>query len=153
MIRFYKLFDLMNRRGLMRTDLLHIMSSRTLAKLNRGDPIRTDTIDKICDFLNVQPGDIMEYCPQNTKEDIEKGIEDLCERFDLFYDQIPKEEMKLIIKKHIKKTKDGEAILEHDKLIKEIKDIHFMRDLEDRMERKGRYKENKKENEEFKENK
>lgn len=149
MIRFYKLFDLMNRRGLMRTDLLHIMSSRTLAKLNRGDPIRTDTIDKICDYLNVQPGDIMEYCPPDSKEDIEKGIEDWCERLDIFNDQITKEEMKLIIKKHIKKTKDGEARLDHDKLIKEIKDLYYMRDLEDQLERKGRYKENKKENEEF----
>lgn len=61
MIRYYKLFDLLNRRGMKKTDLLAVMTSPTLAKLSKGVSITTDTICKICDFLNCQPGDIMEY--------------------------------------------------------------------------------------------
>lgn len=60
MIRYYKLFDLLNRRGMNRTDLLEIISSPTLAKLSKGQNINTDIIDKICIFLGCQPSDIME---------------------------------------------------------------------------------------------
>ncbi|MCQ4830134.1 helix-turn-helix domain-containing protein [Hungatella sp. SL.1.14] len=61
MIRYYKLFDLLNRRGMKKTELLKIMSSGTLAKLSKGDVIKSDIIDKICEFLKCQPDDIMEY--------------------------------------------------------------------------------------------
>lgn len=61
MIRYYKLFDLLTRRGMKKTDLLKIISSPTLAKLSKGETTTTDIICKICDFLDCQPGDIMEY--------------------------------------------------------------------------------------------
>lgn len=61
MLKYYKLFDLLNRRGMKKTDLLQIISSPTLAKLSKGETIKTDVICKICDFLNCQPSDIVEY--------------------------------------------------------------------------------------------
>jgi len=61
MMKFYKLFDLLNRRGMKKTDLLSVISSVTLAKLGKGESITTDVLCKICDFLDCQPGDIMEY--------------------------------------------------------------------------------------------
>ena len=60
MIRYYKLFDLLNRRGMKKTDLLQIISAPTLAKISKGKNIQTDVIDKICIALGWQPGDIME---------------------------------------------------------------------------------------------
>lgn len=60
MIRYYKLFDLLNRRGMKKTDLLEIISAPTLAKISKGKNIQTDVIDKICIALECQPGDIME---------------------------------------------------------------------------------------------
>jgi len=60
-IKYYKLFDLLNRRGLRKTDLLAIIASPTLAKISKGEIIRTDVIARICEFLNCQPGDIMEF--------------------------------------------------------------------------------------------
>ena len=60
MIRYYKLFDLLNRRGMKKTDLLQIISAPTLAKISKGKNIQTDVIDKICIALECQPGDIME---------------------------------------------------------------------------------------------
>lgn len=60
-IKYYKLFDLLARRDMKKTDLLDIISSPTLAKLSKGETVTTEVIAKICQFLNCQPGDIMEY--------------------------------------------------------------------------------------------
>lgn len=61
-IRYYKLFDLLQRRGLKKTDLLSLagISSPTLAKLSKGDTVTTEVIGKICNALDCQPADIME---------------------------------------------------------------------------------------------
>jgi putative transcriptional regulator len=61
MIKYYALFDLLNRRNMKRTDLLEVISSPTLAKLSKGQNVNTDIIDKLCNFLNCQPADIMEF--------------------------------------------------------------------------------------------
>ncbi len=65
MIKYYRLFDLLLRRGLKKTDLSTLagLSSPTLAKLSKGAVITSETIDRICRALNCQPGDIMEYIP------------------------------------------------------------------------------------------
>lgn len=65
-IRYYKLFDVLQRRGLKKTDLLKIanISSPTLAKLSKGKTVTTEVIEKICNALDCQPADIME----NIKE-------------------------------------------------------------------------------------
>lgn len=70
MLRFYKLFDLLNRRGLKKTDLYDIagLTSPVLAKLSKGEPVNSKTIDKICKGLNCQPGDIMEYIPDKEPD-------------------------------------------------------------------------------------
>jgi DNA-binding Xre family transcriptional regulator len=65
-IKYYKLFDILQRRDLKKTDLIKIagISSPTLAKLSKGETITTEVIEKICKALDVQPGDIMEI-PKN----------------------------------------------------------------------------------------
>lgn len=62
-IKYYKLFDLLNRRGMKKTDLLEIagIASPTLAKLTKGETVTTEVISRICAALGVQPGDIMEF--------------------------------------------------------------------------------------------
>ena len=64
-IKYYKLFDLLARKEMKKTDLLEIISSPTLAKLTKGEIVTTEVIQKICDFLNCQPGDIMENITEN----------------------------------------------------------------------------------------
>lgn len=59
-VRYYKLFDLLNRRGMKKSDLREILSPKTVAKLSKGDYISGETILKICLYLGCQPGDIME---------------------------------------------------------------------------------------------
>lgn len=62
-IRYYKLFDLLQRRGLKKTDLLDLagISSPTLAKLSKGGSVTTEVVERICDALGCQPADIMEF--------------------------------------------------------------------------------------------
>lgn len=61
MLRYYKLFDMLNRRSMNKSDLRIILSSKTIAKLSKGANIETNVIDKLCEYLECQPGDIMEY--------------------------------------------------------------------------------------------
>ena len=61
MMKYYKLFILLDKRGMKRTELLKVISSVTLTKLGKGESVTTDIICKICDFLDCQPGEIMEY--------------------------------------------------------------------------------------------
>ena len=59
-MRYYKLFDLLNRRSMKISDLRQIISSATVAKLKKGEYISGEVTEKICLFLHCQPGDIME---------------------------------------------------------------------------------------------
>ncbi len=60
MIKYYGLFDLLNRKGKKLSDLRNILSSATVAKLKKGEYISGEAIEKICIYLDCQPGDIME---------------------------------------------------------------------------------------------
>lgn len=64
-IRYYKLFDYLNRHDMKKGDLKNIagLSSATISKLSSGGNIEVETIDRICKGLGLQPGDIMEYIP------------------------------------------------------------------------------------------
>lgn len=61
MIVYYKLWDYLRRHRMSKISLLYCISSPTLAKLSKNQVVTTSTIDKICTYLNVDPGDIMEY--------------------------------------------------------------------------------------------
>lgn len=67
-MKYYKLFDLLARKGLKKTDLLKskIISSPTLAKLSKGETVTTEILSNICEALECQPGDIMEYIPSTS---------------------------------------------------------------------------------------
>ncbi len=61
MLNYTKLWMLLESKGMKKTDLKKVISSVTLAKLGKNETISSDTIEKLCGFLNCQPGDIMEY--------------------------------------------------------------------------------------------
>lgn len=73
MIRYYRLFELLDKKGMKKTDLLDIISSPTLAKLAKGESVTTTIIDKICSYLQCQPNDIMEH--YTTKKINGKDVE------------------------------------------------------------------------------
>lgn len=73
-MKYYKLADLLNRRGLKRKDLLDVVSEPTLTKLSKGESVSTSVLSAICCKLNCDISDIAEYeydeadkCKQNTK--------------------------------------------------------------------------------------
>ena len=61
MIKYYRLFDLLNRRGMKKSDLRAVVSPATIAKLSKGKCISGKKIEKICTYLHCKISDIMEY--------------------------------------------------------------------------------------------
>lgn len=127
MIKYYKLFDMLMRRDMKKTDLLKIISAPTLAKLSKGETVKTDIIDKICIFLECQPGDIMECVKDLPPEELmtDKAYHKLYERFEIYQDIITEEEFRKIVDKCIVKKTRGEVRINEDKLIRLIKENYI----------------------------
>ena len=74
-IRYDKLFALMEQKGIkknhLRTHKEHRIYSRVIERMQEGGAVDTKTINKLCVILDCQPGDILEYVPDNpTPEEI-----------------------------------------------------------------------------------
>lgn len=61
MINYFPFWDKMLRTGHKQKELREIISPATINKLRKNETVTTETIDKLCQFLNCQPGDILEY--------------------------------------------------------------------------------------------
>lgn len=63
MITYNKLFLLLESQGKSATNWLRIngMHPSVVNKLRKNERVNTDTIDRLCELLNCQPGDILEY--------------------------------------------------------------------------------------------
>lgn len=66
-IVYDKMLNLMNERGInsyvCKRD--NIIGQATYKKIKEGGDIDTRTIAKMCEILNCQPGDLLEYVPDN----------------------------------------------------------------------------------------
>ena len=63
-ISFNKLFKLLESRGLTMYSLRKdkVIGTATLEKMRKGEGhVDTRSIESLCQYLNCQPGDIMEY--------------------------------------------------------------------------------------------
>ncbi len=69
-IRFYKFFDYMARNGISKTDVKNRLgiSSATSARLFNNESISLQVINDICDKYNLQPGDLMEFIPDQESK-------------------------------------------------------------------------------------
>lgn len=64
-ISYEKLFALMETKGFKKYDLRkNGIHAAVVDKLIKGGTVDTTTIEKLCRVLNCQPGDIMEYVPE-----------------------------------------------------------------------------------------
>ncbi len=72
-IKYYKLFDIMQRKEITKSQLAESVgiSSATMAKLSANKPVNLNIINRLCEALKVQPGDILEYIPENTSSKME----------------------------------------------------------------------------------
>ena len=68
-ISYKRLWHVLLDKGLNKARLRENgIHSATIAKMSKGQAVSTDTIDKLCALLDCQPGDIMEYVPDETGE-------------------------------------------------------------------------------------
>ena len=67
-IIYTKLFQLLKERNKTMYDLRKdkIVGTATLEKMRKADGhIDTRSIEKLCEYLDCQPGDLMEYIPES----------------------------------------------------------------------------------------
>ena len=65
MIVYYKLDKLLNERKITKTKLCKDtkISTNIVSKISKNEVFKTDTLNRICEYLHVQPYDIMEWIP------------------------------------------------------------------------------------------
>lgn len=66
MLSYAKLWTLLEKKGMKKTDLKEVISGNTLAKLGKNEAISSTVIEKLCAFLQCQPGNIMEYVSEEA---------------------------------------------------------------------------------------
>lgn len=69
-ILYNKLLSLMSEKGLTTYKIRKgkIISEGTLQSIRQGKSVTTDSIASLCQALNCQPGDILEYVPDEAME-------------------------------------------------------------------------------------
>ncbi len=65
MIVYYKLDTLLSERKITKTQLCKDtgISTNVVSKISKNEIFKTDTLNRICEYLKVQPSDIMEWIP------------------------------------------------------------------------------------------
>ena len=72
MIVYYKLGNILKERKMQWKDLCNaVISVNMPTRFSQNKNISSDTIDKVCAFLNVQPGEIMEYVDEDKAKEAE----------------------------------------------------------------------------------
>lgn len=71
-IDFHKLFEKMEEKKIKKIDLRKLKKNPihplTIQRLVKGEAVSTDTIIILCDLLDCNPGDIMEYVKNKKAE-------------------------------------------------------------------------------------
>ncbi len=69
-IKYTKLLDMMEKRGITSYTIKRdgIIGQATFRKIKEGGHIDTRTIEKLCEYLNCQPGNIMEYVKEEDTD-------------------------------------------------------------------------------------
>jgi len=69
MIVYDKLANILKERNMMWKDLCKSgISTNVPTKFSQNKVVSSDTIDKVCAYLQVQPGDIMEWISEEEQE-------------------------------------------------------------------------------------
>ena len=69
-VSYAKLFELMESKGLKKVDLrkTYKINPKTVDSLVNNRSVTVDTIIQLCEILDCQPGDLMEYIPAESLE-------------------------------------------------------------------------------------
>lgn len=65
MIVYYRLDTLLSKRKITKTKLCKDtgISTNVVSKISKNEVLKTDTLNRICEYLQVQPSEIMEWIP------------------------------------------------------------------------------------------
>lgn len=65
-VSYDKLWDILNERNMMKTDLVRSakISTNAMAKLGRNEDVRVGILVKICSYLECTIDDIMDIIPE-----------------------------------------------------------------------------------------
>lgn len=79
MIVYRKLDELLKEREISKNRLGKEtgISTNIISKISKNEGFKTETINRICEYLKVQPGDIMEWIPDSDYEDKKKAKEEV----------------------------------------------------------------------------
>lgn len=73
MIVYYKLANILKERNMQWKDLCNAgISINTPTKFSQNRSMNTDVIDKVCEYLQVQPSEIMEWISMEDYEKMQK---------------------------------------------------------------------------------
>lgn len=78
-IKYNKLFELLESKGMNKNTLRanKVIGTATLEKMRKGEGHIDDrSINSLCAFLHCQPGDIMEYVEDGSKDNAAVGGEE-----------------------------------------------------------------------------
>lgn len=66
-VSYRKLFELLNAKGIKKIDLRNTygINPKTVDSLTKNKSVTVETIMQLCEILHCQPGDIMEYVPDD----------------------------------------------------------------------------------------
>lgn len=79
MIVYRKLDELLKAREISKNRLGKEtgISTNIISKISKNEGFKTETINRICEYLKVQPGDIMEWIPDSDYENKQKAKEEV----------------------------------------------------------------------------
>ena len=79
MIVYNKLIETLKERNITFTELRTklILSNTTVARINKNQVISLEVIDRLCDYLELQPGDILEFVPEKPTAKILEEYENI----------------------------------------------------------------------------
>ena len=74
MVVYNKLNSLWEERHITRTKLGEDtgLSTNIISKISKNEGFKTETINRLCEYLKVQPGDIMEWIPDSEYSSLNK---------------------------------------------------------------------------------
>ncbi len=67
MVYYDKIWDILNERGMMKTELIKEakISTNAMAKLGRNEDVRVGILEKICLALDCKFDDVLDIVPDN----------------------------------------------------------------------------------------
>lgn len=71
-ISYQKLLNLFEEKGITSYVIKRdkVIGQASWKKIHEGGHIDTRTIENLCSYLNCQPGDILEYIPDNQESEV-----------------------------------------------------------------------------------